>query len=72
MRTRVATLVLLSSPLPRSLLPPLLCSMAEDLASASEAVVVVRRERLRALYAAERVQFQTELRARGLAMQTAE
>lgn len=44
--------------------------MEADLKAASEALVKVRRERLRALYSAEKVGWQQELAARGLAMET--
>ena len=44
--------------------------MEADLKAASEAVVTIRRERLRALHARERAQWQAELAARGLVMET--
>ena len=45
-------------------------SMERDLKAASEELVKVRRERLRALYAEDRARWQAQLAARGLAMET--
>jgi len=44
--------------------------MEGDLKTASEELVKVRRERLRALYAADKVSWQEQLAARGLTMET--
>jgi hypothetical protein len=44
--------------------------MEGDLKTASEELVKVRRERLRALYAADRASWQQRLGAMGLAMET--
>ena len=44
--------------------------MEGDLKTASEELVKVRRERLRAMYAAERASWQEQLAARGLTMET--
>lgn len=45
-------------------------SMERDLKSASEELVKVRRERLRALYAEDRARWQAQLAARGLVIET--
>jgi glutamate-1-semialdehyde aminotransferase len=45
-------------------------SMEGDLKTASEELVKVRRERLRALYAADRASWQERLGAMGLTMET--
>lgn len=44
--------------------------MEADLRTASEELVKVRRERLRALYASDKLGWQAALAARGLAMET--
>ena len=44
--------------------------MERDLKAASEELVKVRRERLRALYAEDRARWQAALAARGLVMET--
>ena len=45
-------------------------SMERDLKAASEELVKVRRERLRALYAEDRARWQAQLAARGLVIET--
>lgn len=45
--------------------------MEADLKSASEQLVLARRERIKDLYASERFEWQEELASRGLAMATA-
>lgn len=44
--------------------------MERDLKAASEELVKVRRERLRALYAEDRGRWQAELASRGLVIET--
>ena len=51
--------------------PPPARSMDADLACANEALVKVRRERLRVLYEQERREWQTELASMGLTMEAA-
>ena len=48
----------------------LVCRMEGDLKTAAEELVKVRRERLRALYAADRASWQGRLAGMGLAMET--
>ena len=63
-----------TSPTPQRFFPTFLCyfstsSMEADLRTASEELVKVRRERLRALYASDKQAWQAALAARGLAME---